>query len=95
MSNHTIEERLSHVARLTEVGYPTEDIAALLRMPRSAVLWYKQISDERHEPKTVPAYLCDGCQRRVTFEPCQICRALRGRKSIQKSGFGIRGDEEK
>lgn len=32
------------------------------------------------DPVEVPEYLCGGCDRMVYLDPCQICRALKGKR---------------
>ena len=91
----TKAKNVRRVGMLVEHGHSVEEIAAQLNMKYSAVLWYKQISDEQHVPEEVTPYRCEVCGFWTKYKPCQKCRALGGRKTIQKSGFGIRGDEEK
>ncbi len=32
------------------------------------------------DPVEVPEYFCGGCERMVYLDPCQVCRALKGKR---------------
>jgi len=42
------------------------------------------VMESADDPDVVPAYRCPGCRQRVTYRPCQVCRALRAASRNEK-----------